>query len=132
MEQKHKHHEKPAEAPKAEEPKPDAPSAEVAAPKAAAVAPKAIAPLAATATLEDVIAKVNEVIASKPAGKRDRGPDSTRDMTVEDAEAIMLGELKAVNHTDAAKRLGLSYGQVYSARKGFTFKATYQKSPKSW
>ena len=29
---------------------------------------------------------------------------------------------------DAAKELGLSYGQIYSARKGFTFKAIYKEA----
>jgi hypothetical protein len=43
----------------------------------------------------------------------------------------MLGEHKDLSHKDAAMKLGLSYGQVYSARKGFTFKTIYQKMIKT-
>lgn len=53
---------------------------------------------------------------------RDRGPASTRSMTEEDAKRIMLGDLKDVSHKKAAEELGLSYGQIYSARGGYTFK----------
>ena len=81
------------------------------------------------ASLKDVIAKVNELVG-KANTKRDRGPDSTRTMTESDAKRIMLGDLKDASHTKAAEALGLSYGQIYSARKGFTFKAIYKESEK--
>lgn len=58
---------------------------------------------------------------------RDRGPASTRTMTEDDAKKIMLGELKDASHKEAAEKLGLSYGQVYSARNGFTFKNIYKE-----
>jgi len=84
------------------------------------------------AKLPEVIAKVNEIIAKlnevKPAKPRDRGPESERDMTEDDARRISLGDLKDKSHKDAAKELGLSYGQIYSARKGFTFKAIYKEA----
>lgn len=78
--------------------------------------------------LNEIIVRVNELSASNVPGKkvRDRGPDSTREMTEDDAKKIMLGEYKDLKHSEAANRLGLSYGQVYSARKGFTFKPIYQ------
>ena len=82
------------------------------------------------AKLKDVIAKVNEIVEflnSKPTTQRDRGPESTREMTEDDARRILLGDLTSKNHKDAAKELGLSYGQVYSARKGFTFKSVYKE-----
>lgn len=79
----------------------------------------------------EVVAKINELV-DRANGKRDRGPASTRNMSVEDAERIMIGDMKDVSHTDVAEKLGLSYGQVYSARKGFTFKGVYQRSAKSW
>ena len=83
-----------------------------------------------SAKLKEVVAKLNEVIAAlntKPNGTRDRGPDSTREMTEDDARRLLLGDLAAMNHKDAAQNLGLSYGQVYSARKGFTFKGIYKE-----
>lgn len=80
--------------------------------------------------LKDVVAKVNEIIEllnTKPKAQRDRGPESTREMTEDDARRLLLGDLAAKNHKEAAQELGLSYGQVYSARKGFTFKSVYKE-----
>ena len=82
------------------------------------------------AKLKDVVAKVNEIIEllnTKPKAQRDRGPESTREMTEDDARRILLGDLAKVNHKEAAQTLGLSYGQIYSARKGFTFKVIYKE-----
>lgn len=78
------------------------------------------------AKLNEVIAKLNEVDSSKTK-TRDRGPDSTREMVEDDARRILLGDLKDKSHKEAAKELGLSYGQVYSSRKGFTFKGVYKE-----
>ena len=90
-----------------------------------------IAKLDENAKLKDVVAKLNEVIeklnTTKATKVRDRGPESERDMTEDDARRILLGDMKDVAHKDAAKELGLSYGQVYSARKGFTFKGIYKE-----
>ena len=86
--------------------------------------------LAESAKLKDVISKLNEVIEAlnaKPQASRDRGPDSTREMTEDDARRLLLGDLAAKNHKEAALELGLSYGQVYSSRKGFTFKGIYKE-----
>lgn len=58
---------------------------------------------------------------------RDRGPKSTRTMTEADATQVVLGKMKDVSHKAAAEKLGLSYGQIYSARFGFTFKPVYKK-----
>lgn len=88
-----------------------------------------IAKLAETAKLSEVIAKVNELV-EKANTKRDRGPESTKVMTDEDAKAIMIGDDRNLSHTKAAEKYGLSYGQVYSARKGFTFKAIYKEAVK--
>ena len=93
-------------------------------------ATKKIEPLPADAKLKDVVAKLNELIdhvnTAKPLG-RDRGPESLRDMTEDDARRLLLGDLKDMDHKKAAQDLGLSYGQVYSARKGFTFKTVYKE-----
>lgn len=51
-----------------------------------------------------------------------RSSKSEREMTSDDARRIMGGDLADKKHKEAAEALGLSYGQVYSARLGFTFK----------
>jgi hypothetical protein len=75
--------------------------------------------------INEIIMKINEVKEEKV---RDRGPESERDMNEDDARRISLGDLKDASHKEAAKTLGLSYGQIYSARKGFTFKAIYKEA----
>ena len=75
--------------------------------------------------------KLNEVItnvnASSPQATRNRGPQSERTMTDDDARRIMLGDLKEASHKDAAEQHKKTYNQNYSARKGFTFKVVYQE-----
>jgi hypothetical protein len=88
----------------------------------AKVAGTEISGLADGAKLADVVAKVNELVALASV-KRDRGPSSKREMTDEDARRVIAGDLKALSHGKAAEAAGLSYGQVYSARLQFTFKA---------
>lgn len=85
-----------------------------------------IAKLNENATLKDLIAKVNELV-TKANAKRDRGPESKREMTDEDAKRVIFGDLAEVTHTKAAEKLELSYGQVYSCRGGFTFKSIYKE-----
>lgn len=90
-----------------------------------------IAKLDNNAKLKDIIEKMNEIIekmnTTKVSKVRDRGPDSQREMTEDDARRILLGDLKDKSHKDVAIELGLSYGQIYSARKGFTFKGIYKE-----
>ncbi len=84
-------------------------------------------------SLKDIASKVNEIVAlvnkmsTSNVVARDRGPKSEKDMSEDDARRVMLGDLKATSHKVAAETLGLSYGQVYSARKGFTFKTLYKE-----
>ena len=88
-----------------------------------------IAALNENSNLKDVIATLNEIIAKLNETKstvRNRGLESTREMTEDDAKRIMLGDLKDKSHKEAGETLGLSYGQIYSARKGYTFKVTYK------
>lgn len=83
---------------------------------------------------QEIVAKINEIIEkvnSIQIPKRDRGPQSTKEMTEDDARRCMVGDLKDKSHKDAATELGLSYGQIYSARKGYTFKPIYQEMVKS-
>ena len=80
------------------------------------------------AKLKDVILKLNEIVEflnSQPT--RDRGPKSERTMTDDDARRCMVGDLKDESHKKCAEVLQLSYGQIYSARKGFTFKPIYKE-----
>jgi len=79
-----------------------------------------------TDKLNELVDKVNELAKNQPKA-RDRGPSSERQMTDEDARAVMIGEHKGLSHKEAAEKLGLSYGQVYSARNGYTFKAIYKE-----
>lgn len=82
-------------------------------------------------TIETLSARVEELEQKLANVKvRDRGPASTRTMTEDDARAIMLGDAKELSHKEAAAKLGLSYGQVYSARNGFTFKTVYKEAHK--
>ena len=76
-----------------------------------------------TKVVSELTKKVTDLEERLSALKtRDRGPASTRAMTEKDAERIILGDLKDVSHKKAAEKLGLSYGQIYSARGGYTFK----------
>lgn len=91
-------------------------------------APKAPTAAARIKILEDIVltlAERIEELESRPT--RDRGPDSERKMTENDARDILLGDMKELSHKKCAEELGLSYGQVYSARNGFTFKGVYKE-----
>lgn len=83
-------------------------------------------------TIAEVAAKLNEVIEAlnNANSPRDRGPKSERTMTDEDARRVIFGDLKDVSHKTAAEALELSYGQIYSARKGFTFKPIHKEASK--
>lgn len=76
----------------------------------------------AKVTLETILERVEQLEAQLAQIKtRDRGPRSERPMTDEDAQRVKFGDLKDHSHKAAAKELGLSYGQVYSCRGGYTF-----------
>ena len=79
--------------------------------------------------LESTIAELTERLDAMPKA-RDRGPDSTRQMTDEDAYEVCYGDLKDMSHKLAAKECGLSYAQVYSARGQYTFKHVHKANSK--
>ncbi len=94
----------------------------------------------ATLSMKDLQAQIEELksmviaqgemieeLKSQGQGSRDRGPKSEGEMTEEHAVRVMLGDLRDKSHKDAALELKLSYGQIYSARKGYTFKKIYQR-----
>ena len=75
-----------------------------------------------TPSIEALVARIDELEAQIKAIKvRDRGPKSERSMTDEDAQRVKFGDLKDLTHKQAAEKLGLSYGQIYSCRGGYTF-----------
>ena len=83
-------------------------------------------------TIESLTSRVEALEEKlKNVKVRDRGPASQRTMTEDDAREILLGESKELSHKEAAEKLGLSYGQIYSARNGFTFKKVYKESRES-
>jgi len=73
--------------------------------------------------------KINELIEAqnKLAENKTRGPKSDRAMSESDARRVICGDLKDLSHNKAAEELGLSYGQIYSARKQFTFKQIHKE-----
>jgi len=79
--------------------------------------------------MADEIAGLKNMVASlfervgELEGTRNRGPKTERPMTEADAYRVKFGDLKPpVSHKAAASELGLSYGQVFSCRNGYTFK----------
>lgn len=80
------------------------------------------------AKLAEVIVALNLVIDALNKVAERRGPKSEKEMTDDDARAIMgNGEHNALSHKAAAEKLSLSYAQVYSCRKGFTFKHIHKE-----
>ena len=86
-------------------------------------------------TVKDLAEKINEIIhkvndlkaSSGGSGDTVRDIKSDRPMTEDDARRVLLGDLKDTSTKEAALELGLSYGQIYSCRKGFTFKKVYKE-----
>ena len=73
--------------------------------------------LSRIADLETRVVVLEEQLAAKrPAAK------SENSMTEEHAFRVKFGDLKDLKHGKAAEALGLSYGQVFSCRGGYTFK----------
>lgn len=74
--------------------------------------------------LEAALIDVTERLANleRAASPRARGPKTDRAMTEADAFRVKFGDLKGLNHKEAAEKVGLSYGQVFSCRGGYTFK----------
>jgi len=70
----------------------------------------------------------NKIAVLEAAAEAKAGPKSERSMTDDDARRILaLGDLEAAGHKEAAEKLNLSYGQIYSCRKGFTFKHIHKE-----
>lgn len=74
-------------------------------------------------TLQARIEKLEE--SNKPKN------EAQREMTDDDARRIMTGDLAQTKHKDAAEKLGLSYGQIYSCRGEYTFKHIHKELAKN-
>lgn len=64
-----------------------------------------------------LVARVEALEAKLNAPKAE-----VKEMTDEHAERVLVGDLADKKHKEAAETLGLTYGQIYSARNGYTFK----------
>jgi hypothetical protein len=82
--------------------------------------------IAHVATLE---ARIESLEASTLTKKQSQ--TTGKEMTDDDARRVLTGDLKDVKHGKAAEQLGLSYGQIYSCRLEFTFKAIHQEMAKA-
>lgn len=74
--------------------------------------------------LVELVAKLEArivVLETKPAKVE------SKEMTKDDARRILTGDLKDAKHKEAAEKLGLTYGQIYSCRLEFTFKDTHKE-----
>lgn len=78
-------------------------------------------------TLKSLQVEIDEMLIRLDKLEHKKGPASTREMTEEDARRILEGDLKELSHKNAAAELGLSYGQIYSCRGGYTFKKIYEE-----
>ena len=79
-------------------------------------------------TIKDLVKEIELLTERVQKLEEKRGPKSTREMTETDAKRILAGgDLVDFNHKDAAAELGLSYGQIYSCRGGYTFKKLHDE-----
>jgi len=76
--------------------------------------------------MKKIANKLNEVIRHlnnmEQRPTRDNGPKSQRKLDDDLAREILFGEDKNLTVKEACQKHGLSYGQVYSVREGYTFK----------
>ena len=77
--------------------------------------------------LVERIAQLEKIVAELSTKLEKPTNAAAREMTDADALRIMTGDLKDKKHNDAAKELGLSYGQVYSCRGEYTFKHIHKQ-----
>lgn len=66
-------------------------------------------------------AQVAELTAKQPAKANEK------EMTDSDARSVLTGDHASKKHKEAASALGLTYGQVYSCRLGYTFKTIHKE-----
>jgi len=57
---------------------------------------------------------------------KNRSSALIREMTRDDALRVLNGDLKDLDHRDAAQVIGLTYAQIYSCRMAYTFKPVHR------
>lgn len=78
------------------------------------------------ADLQALVLSQAEIIKALQTATAPKVTVSSREMTDDDAKRLIIGDLATTKHKEAAKILNLTYGQVYSARLEFTFKAVHK------
>lgn len=76
--------------------------------------------------LNETLGKVTE-LSDKVTELTTPKQKSLKEMTNNDALRILTGDCKDLKHNEAAQKLGLSYGQIYSCRLEFTFRHITEK-----
>jgi len=77
--------------------------------------------------LNELVALLVTKVEELEAKVQPQRNEAQREMTDDDARRIMTGDLKDMKHKEAAAKLGLSYGQVYSCRGEYTFKHIHKE-----
>lgn len=72
-------------------------------------------------TVIALMQRIAELEAQPQRGQRNYGPKSETSMTNEIAWRIMYGDRTSAKVKDVANEFGLSRGQVYSVKGGYTF-----------
>jgi hypothetical protein len=80
-------------------------------------------------TCELELARLAELTERHEAliGGRNKSAATKRNMTDEDARAVLTGDFAHRDHKDAGEALGLTYAQVYSCRMEYTFKHVHKE-----
>ena len=60
-------------------------------------------------------------------GARNASAPTKRNMTDDDAIAVLTGDFKGLGHKEAAEKIGLTYAHVYSCRLEYTFKHVHKR-----
>lgn len=76
--------------------------------------------------LTALVLSLQEKIVALESLAEPKRNEAQREMTDADAQRIIAGDLADKKHNEAAKILGLSYGQIYSCRLEFTFKHVHK------
>ena len=78
-------------------------------------------------TNKELIALVLDLEARVKLLETPKTTTTGKEMTDDDARRILFGDHAATKHKDAASALGLTYGQIYSCRLGYTFKNIHKE-----
>lgn len=77
--------------------------------------------------LNELVAQLVQRVEELEGKIQPQRNEAQREMTDDDARKILTGELKDMKHKEAASKLGLSYGQIYSCRLEYTFKHIHKE-----